>query len=85
VVRVLEKEFMVLATDVTSSGTDFPNEMQLSNPAIRGIITNPPYSDAEALLQPCNLKLSGICAMTDVRDLLNAQWAARRIRLRPPI
>lgn len=44
-VRVLQGQFMVLASDV-ETGTDFLKIEQLPNPAIRGICTNPPFSHA---------------------------------------
>lgn len=44
-VKVLQGQFMVLATDV-ESGVDFLQTTELPNAAIRGICTNPPYSHA---------------------------------------
>lgn len=45
-VRVLKQHFMVLATDIETD-VDFLATKELPSPAIRGIVTNPPYDHAE--------------------------------------
>lgn len=45
-VRVLKDQFLVLASDI-DAGTDFLKAQRLPDPAVRGIITNPPYNLAE--------------------------------------
>lgn len=46
-VRVLKERFVVLATDIQSSGVDFLKVESLPTADIRGIVTNPPYELAE--------------------------------------
>jgi hypothetical protein len=45
-VQVLKDEFLVLSSDI-DGGVDFLKTTELPNQGVRGIITNPPYNQAE--------------------------------------
>lgn len=46
-VNVLKGNYLVLATDLVTSGLDFLKVTEIPSSDIRGIITNPPYNRAE--------------------------------------